>query len=167
MIDTALAMRHLAFVRSRQWRSLALAVIAPAILSSGCGGATKPEETATGQYTLSSINGQPLPYIVVHGITKYEFLSASLTFLTRGRIADVRAYRLTTGFAESISYDTLSSTPSYALRSGQLVVSHNTGANAWADSGTMSASAITLQTSHYDPITSDSFTLTYSRASGK
>ncbi len=144
---------------SRRLSPSLLALALSAVL--GCGGSEPtPPALATGTYVLSSVNGAPLPY----QFQTRTFLGASLSFLTRSRVEDIRYYKTTSSFG-SVTYDTLTSNASYVIDGDRIVITHPSPAGAYADSGTISASGLALQTKHFDLITADSFALAYSHIS--
>jgi hypothetical protein len=86
-------------------RTLGIPVVAAlvALAPAACGGdnSTGPSHSVVGTYTLQTINGQPLPFLIFQGATeKYEFISDVVAVnadYTYSETGSVRYTDLTTG----------------------------------------------------------------------
>jgi hypothetical protein len=73
---------------------LALSLALPLV---ACGGdSTAPEETIHGTYTLQSINGMPLPWLLGQASAdRIDVMSGSIILLENGTFTDLTTFRIT------------------------------------------------------------------------
>ncbi len=80
----------------RRLLAFALLLFAPVVIE-GCGSdsVTNPAESAVGTFSLSSVDGGPLPLLIIAGEPKLEVLSDRLTFASGGTFTQNTIFRFT------------------------------------------------------------------------
>ena len=86
----------------RRLIAFALLLLAPIVVE-GCGSdaVTKPE-SAVGTFTLSSVDGGPLPLLIIGGEPKLEVLNDVLTFADGGTFTQKTTFRFTEAGVPSV-----------------------------------------------------------------
>jgi hypothetical protein len=87
----------------RRLIAFALLILAPIVVE-GCGSdaVTNPAESAVGTFTLSSVDGGPLPLLIIGGEPKLEVLNDVLTFAAGGTFTQKTTFRFTEAGVPSV-----------------------------------------------------------------
>ncbi len=90
-------------------RVLAVALVAVAAACGGNDGINEPKEQAiTGTYTLKTVNGAALPFVIFQGDGyKLEVLAASYVLAASGSFTNSASFRATEGGVATTSTETL------------------------------------------------------------
>jgi len=124
----------------------AAAIAASAIwFFAACGGsdATAPSASVSivGSWTLQSVNGSPLPYVMDrNGADKSEMTADILTFLTSGQFTDIAQVRVTSG--GQVSTLAVQQAGTYAANKGNVTLTF--AGDASTAQGSQSGSTFTL-----------------------
>jgi hypothetical protein len=125
----------------RRLIAFALLLFAPVVVE-GChsDSVTNPAESAVGTFTLASVDGGPLPMLIIGGEPKLEVLSDELTFTPTGTFTQNTTFRFTEAGVPSVEAHAELGT--FTLTGTQLTI-HFTSDNSTTNA-TLSGDRITV-----------------------
>jgi hypothetical protein len=128
-----------------------LLLLALATTFTACGGdSTGPDEDYSGTYSLRTINGQSLPYVVLQvGADRIEYASGGLTLTDNGTTGGSFTVQATTRTTQGgqVSTGTDSNAGTYTRTGTGMVFTSDSDGNVWP--GNMSGGRITVSASLY------------------
>ena len=111
-------------------------------LGVGCGGgdSTGPDDSVAGTYSLRTVNGSNLPFIVLQvGADKLELTADVLTLTDAGSFTQITTFRVTEG--GQVTTSTVADAGSYTRTGTAISATFNSGGTA---TGTISGGTITV-----------------------
>jgi len=122
-------------------------IIAALVFGAGCGGgdSTGPDNSVAGTYSLRTVNGSNLPFILVQiGADKVELTSDILTLTEAGSFTEITTFRTTTN--GQVTTSTESDAGSFTMNGTAASFAFNSGTSG---TGTISGGTITVALSGF------------------